>query len=109
MKIRTLMTATLALTLFASSAAMAQWEDDRDQNRHFEHHQPAPQAPAARHWAHGDHLPAKYHDKHYEVSDWKARHWKAPPRGYHYVRTDEGDVVLAAVATGVVADILLNQ
>ena len=104
MKIRTLICATLALTLLGSSTGFAQWDEDRDQNRHFEHHQDQ-----AHHWGKGDRLPDQYNDRRYEVTDWRARHYDAPPRGYHYVRTDDGDIVLAAIAGGVIANILVNH
>jgi Ni/Co efflux regulator RcnB len=42
------------------------------------------------------------------IRDWKARHLRRPPRGYHWVSVN-GDYVLAAIATGVIADLLLNQ
>ena len=53
-------------------------------------------------------MPATYRDKRYEVTDWKARHLRQPPRGYHWVNVN-GDVVLAAVATGVIADLFLSN
>ncbi len=105
MKLRTLISATMALTLLGSSVVMAApWEDDRDQNRHFQQNHQGP-----HHWQRGEHLPSRYRGNHYVVNDWHARHFRAPPRGYHYVRTDEGDIVLAAIATGVVLDIALSQ
>ncbi len=59
-------------------------------------------------WHKGDRIPAEYRDKHHEVADWKAHNLRQPPRGYHWVNVN-GDYVLAAVATGVIADMLLNQ
>ena len=43
----------------------------------------------------------------YIVSDWKLRHLSAPPRGYHWVQADDR-YVLAAIATGVIADIVIT-
>jgi opacity protein-like surface antigen len=40
--------------------------------------------------------------------DYRAHHLRAPPRGYEWRQVD-GNYVLAAVATGVIADILLSQ
>jgi Ni/Co efflux regulator RcnB len=59
-------------------------------------------------WHKGDRVPAEYRDKRYEVSDWKSHNLRQPPSGYHWVNVN-GDYVLAAVATGVIADMLLNQ
>jgi Ni/Co efflux regulator RcnB len=43
------------------------------------------------------------------VNDWRAHHLAPPRRGYHYVRDDTGNVLLVAVATGVIASIIANQ
>lgn len=40
--------------------------------------------------------------------DYRAHHLRRPPRGYEWREVD-GNYVLAAVATGVIADILLNS
>jgi Ni/Co efflux regulator RcnB len=56
----------------------------------------------------GGRLPPEYRSRQYVVDDWRAHHLSAPPRGYHWVQTG-GDYVLAAIATGVIASILLNQ
>jgi Ni/Co efflux regulator RcnB len=56
----------------------------------------------------GGRLPTQYRSKQYVVDDWRGHHLSAPPRGYHWVQTG-GDYVLAAIATGVIASILLNQ
>jgi Ni/Co efflux regulator RcnB len=58
-------------------------------------------------WHKGDRLPAEYRDHNYVVDDWHERGLSAPPRGYHWVGVN-GDYVLAAVATGVIANILAN-
>jgi Ni/Co efflux regulator RcnB len=58
-------------------------------------------------WHRGDRLPAEYRDRNYVVDDWRAHGLSAPPRGYHWVGVN-GDYVLAAVATGVIASILVN-
>ena len=60
-----------------------------------------------RRWHRGDPIPAEYRDHRHDV-DWRAYRLQAPPRGYHWVRVD-GGFVLAALATGVVVDVLLNQ
>jgi Ni/Co efflux regulator RcnB len=39
--------------------------------------------------------------------DWRARHLRTPPRGYEW-REVNGQYVLAAVATGLIASIILN-
>jgi Ni/Co efflux regulator RcnB len=54
-----------------------------------------------RSWGYGDHLPRAYYGRRYIVNDYYAYRLRPPPRGYHWVRVDH-DVVLAAIASGVV-------
>ena len=56
----------------------------------------------------GQRLSQEYRDKRYVVNDWKARHLNAPPRGHQWVRAGN-DYVLAAIATGVITQILLSN
>lgn len=54
-------------------------------------------------------IPVEYRTT-YVVEDWhRDRRLHEPPRGYHWVRSDNGDFLLVAIATGVITDILLNQ
>jgi Ni/Co efflux regulator RcnB len=57
----------------------------------------------------GGHMPTEYRGNTYVVSDWRARHLRQPPRGYHYVRSDNGDILLVAVTTGIIASILAQH
>jgi Ni/Co efflux regulator RcnB len=57
----------------------------------------------------GGHVPAQYRGGSYVVTDWRTRHLRQPPRGYHYVRSDNGDFLLVAITTGVIASILANH
>jgi Ni/Co efflux regulator RcnB len=57
------------------------------------------------HWSRGDRLSSEYRDSRYVVSDWKNEHLRKPPGGYHWVRTNN-QYVLAAVATGLISDIM---
>lgn len=88
--------------------------DRRDDNRHddnrnwegrdnqrFDDH-------PARAWHRGDRLPTQYRSRQYVVDDWRGHHLRQPPRGYHWVQNGS-DYVLAAIATGVIADILINH
>ncbi|MEP7282632.1 MAG: RcnB family protein [Rubrivivax sp.] len=56
----------------------------------------------------GGYLPREYRSRQYVVDNWRLHHLYAPPRGYHWVQTG-GDYVLAAIATGVILQILLNN
>jgi Ni/Co efflux regulator RcnB len=59
-------------------------------------------------WYRGDRLPTYYRGRYYVVDDWRGHHLYAPPQGYHWVQAG-GDYVLVAIATGIIASILLNQ
>ncbi|HKR76084.1 MAG TPA: RcnB family protein [Rhodanobacter sp.] len=57
----------------------------------------------------GGYLPVEYRSTRYVVYDWRADHLREPPRGYHWVRSDNGDFLLVAITTGVIVDLLLNH
>lgn len=54
------------------------------------------------HWRAGHRLPPSYYHRHYYV-DYRYYRLPPPPYGYHWVRVDR-DVVLVALATGVILD-----
>ena len=56
----------------------------------------------------GGRLPSRYRNHQYVVDNWHDHHLRPPPRGYHWVQTG-GDYVLAAIATGVIADLIINH
>jgi Ni/Co efflux regulator RcnB len=56
----------------------------------------------------GQRLPSNYHNRQYVVDNWRSHRLSAPPRGYHWVQVG-GDYVLAAVATGIIASVLLGN
>jgi Ni/Co efflux regulator RcnB len=59
-------------------------------------------------WHRGDRLPDDYRDRQYVVDDYRGYGLRQPPRGYHWVGVN-GDYVLAAIATGVIAQIVLSN
>ncbi len=61
-----------------------------------------------RTWRRGSYLPPTYRGHYNEVSDWRAHRVQAPPSGYHWVSAN-GDLVLAAIATGLIAQIIASQ
>ena len=56
----------------------------------------------------GDRLSGEYRNRQYVVNDWRSHRLNPPPRGYHWVQTG-GDYVLVAIATGIIAQILLSN
>lgn len=59
-------------------------------------------------WHKGDRVPPVYRTRHYVVNDWRAHRLAPPPRGYHWVQHG-GDYLLVAIATGVIAQLILSQ
>jgi Ni/Co efflux regulator RcnB len=43
-----------------------------------------------------------WRDRRYVVNDWRAYRLPPPRPGYRYYRDDNGDIVMAAIATGVI-------
>lgn len=64
--------------------------------------------PGYQAWRRGDRLPA-YYRSNYREYDWRRGHMRAPPRGYHYVRDDRGEILLVGIATGVILSIIASQ
>ena len=60
-----------------------------------------------RQWRRGERLPSQYRGNAYAV-DYRYYRLPPPPRGYQYSRVDN-DVVLTAIATGVIASVLIGM
>jgi Ni/Co efflux regulator RcnB len=56
----------------------------------------------------GGYLPSRYRTRQYVVDNYREHRLSAPPRGYHWVQAGS-DYALVAVATGLIANILLSQ
>lgn len=85
-----------------------------DAPRHFQRNgyaytQPAYTYNAPRYWARGERLPYDWRSRYYTVNDWRAYNLYAPPAGYQWVQADTGDYLLVALATGLIANLLLNR
>lgn len=65
-----------------------------------------PRGYQARDWRRGERLPAAYRGRAYAV-DYRAYRLSAPPRGYEYRRVGD-DVVLTAIATGIIASVMFG-
>lgn len=65
----------------------------------------APRGYQARSWQRGQRLPTDY--RKVVVRDSRNYHLNAPPRGYEYVRVGN-DVILTAVATGIISAVIAN-
>lgn len=69
------------------------------------HHVYAPRYAAPRHhWRRG----YRYSGPTYVVRDYGYYRLRQPPRGYHWVRADNNDYLLVAIATGIIMDIAMR-
>jgi Ni/Co efflux regulator RcnB len=59
-------------------------------------------------WRRGGRMPSEYRGRQYVVNDWRGHRLAPPPRGYQWTGVG-GDFVLAAVATGLIAQIIVGQ
>jgi Ni/Co efflux regulator RcnB len=109
-----LISGAMALALLGSTAAFAQ-NDHRNQpqqsqgsrhndgNRGQNSHNDRPR------WSRGERIPDQYRHGSYIANDWQHHNLRRPPRGYHWVRNDDNDYVLAAITTGIIADIVMRD
>ncbi|WP_260432576.1 RcnB family protein [Burkholderia sp. Bp9140] len=58
-------------------------------------------------WHRGGRVPNDYRGQKYVLDDWQAHDLQPPPAGYQWLQVN-GDFVLAAIATGVIAGVLLG-
>lgn len=56
-------------------------------------------------WRKGERFDSRQARNYRVVNDYRGRHLKAPPRGYHYVQSGN-DALLVGVTTGVIAAVL---
>lgn len=87
------------------SRAPARWQRSR---HHYNagRYQP-PRGQAVQQWRYGQRMPANYRSNAYVVSDYGRFGLRAPPRGHQYVRSGN-DVVMVAVASGLVASVIAS-
>jgi Ni/Co efflux regulator RcnB len=76
-------------------------QDRRDARRHY-HNARGPE------FRRGGRLPVEYRQRYYVVNNWHGHHLYAPPRGYHWVQVGS-DYVLAAIATGIIANLVFGN
>ena len=59
-------------------------------------------------WHRGTRMPPAYRTRHYVVNDWRSHRLSAPPRGHYWVQNG-ADYLLVAIATGVIAQIIMSR
>lgn len=121
-----ILVSAFAAACLAGGSAFAQGYDHRGAPEHHPappHHAPAPHHAAPPHHApvhhgrgagpqhsfyKGGRLPPEYRTRQYVIDNWRVHHLSPPPRGYYWVQTG-GDFVLAAIATGLIAQIVVSN
>lgn len=83
--------------------AYARWQ--QSQRRYNAGRYSPPRGYQTRAWAYGQRMPASYRSNTYVVRNYSAYGLRQPPSGYQYVRSGN-DVVLAAVATGLITAVI---
>ncbi len=86
----------LGVALFGSQALLAEDHRDHRDNSHYVRHEE---------WRKGYHMPPADWGRGDRVSNWSHYRLSRPPRGYEWRRVD-GNFVLGAVATGVIASVV---
>ena len=101
----------VTVSVFAAALCVGASAQDHRDDHHDDHHDQGPQqhydnSHYVRHddWHKGTHLaPADWNRG--DRIDYRQYHLSAPPRGYEWRRVD-GNYVMAAVATGIVASLV---
>lgn len=83
--------------------AYGRWQ--QSQRRYSAGRYYAPRGYQQRDWSYGQRMPSYYRSNQYVVNDYNRYGLRAPPRGYHYVRSGD-DVVLAAIAGGLITAVI---
>ncbi|MGJ4730269.1 RcnB family protein [Luteimonas sp. SDU101] len=71
------------------------------------HYHPAPRHVGPPRWARGGYV-HHYQRPIYVVNDYYGYGLRHPPRGHRWMRDDRGDMLLVAIATGLIVDMILR-
>ena len=116
---------SIALLALLPSAASADDDDhDHDRRGYYDHHHDDDDADRRHrhhgrkhkhkgwkrdHYRRGDRIEVVHVERRYYVDDYEHYHLRRPPHGHRWIRTDDGRYLLVAVASGIIADILLHH
>jgi Ni/Co efflux regulator RcnB len=92
-------------TTFREDAAAKEYTRRQTQNHHG-------MSQTGRHegwYRRGGNLPVVYRGRSNVVTDWRRDRLREPPRGYHWIRSDNGDFLLVAVTSGIIADLISHH
>ena len=110
-----------AITLLTGSIAVAEAQPGRNDNRYDQRYNNNDHRNDARpavsnnrfdnnrhNWRKGGRIERADWNRGRRVADWQRRHLQRPARGYEWREVD-GNYVMAAVATGLIASIILSH
>jgi len=108
---------TLAIGFLLLSPVAASAHDkhhDRDRHDHHDDRHDHDDHDRGRgrkngHYKHDYHRGVVYVERRVYVEDYPRYELREPPRGHRWVRAEDGRYVLIAVATGIIADVLLHH
>ncbi|MEW5836310.1 MAG: RcnB family protein [Pseudomonadota bacterium] len=80
------------------------WDDDRGHGRGHGRGHDRDWVPPGHRWERGH----RYDGPVYVVHDYREYRLRPPPRGYHWVRSDDGQYLLIGIATGIILDQVLH-
>ncbi|GAB3380383.1 RcnB family protein [Lysobacter fragariae] len=112
---RLLLVASFATLLIATTPALAGHHgghgrghgNDNDQGEDW--HPPGKHKGWHKDYRRGERIEVVYLTPRYYVEDYRVYHLAPPPPGHRWIRYPDGRYILVAVATGIIADILLNH
>ena len=78
--------------------------DNRRSSYNHGYRPASPRYPVRARWQRGH----RYHGPTYVVRNYGHYHLRQPPRGYHWVRANNNDYLLVAIATGIILDMALQ-
>jgi Ni/Co efflux regulator RcnB len=108
---RLLIATSLAVLCLSATTALAGGKD-KHRGHHDDHGtQDRGHHDNGRHngWHKGERIEVIYLQPRYHVQDYRHYRLAPPPRGHRWIRTHDGKFILIAVATGIIADILLHH
>jgi Ni/Co efflux regulator RcnB len=101
--------ALIALTGVAGAASAQPYgHDNRDNNRGYAQQNNNDHGNGHHNWRRGERI-SRSEWGHYQRVDWRRHHLRQPPRGYEWRQSNDGQYVLAAAATGLIASIIANS
>lgn len=117
-RITNLVAISAVCAVLTASPLVAQYHDDHDDHRNDQRydqrydrrddHRDADRHDAyVRHeeWRRGYHMRHEDWDRGRRIDDWRMHHLRRPPRGYEWREVD-GNYVMAALATGIIASVV---